>query len=713
MASTKDLSHISPWLDLKKTFRGRGKLTAIFLAINLLLSGLIVGNAYEYFQYFMGRRRKIAVLNGIIIGIKECTLATFILMLVLFAFYYRFLRMLNSNKKDYENGVERSENATFGKAHFQDEDERKKNFKRYNSIADTSDEILGIDANGKYCCLKYPAGMNHNRLFCGAPGSGKTSAIIKTDIYQCIRRRQSIITTDSKGSLYAETSAVARANNYIVKVLNLKSDEIINSNAFNVMAPLNPNNTSFTAECQSIAEIIVNMTQAEDPMDYWAKQERQLLALAIMELASNENYIRQGQNNLYGVYQFLSSKTPDEMKEIFTRHPQGTPIRNFYNNFARAEARNQGQILNGLTGRLWMLNNPVFEQVLGHNEIDLILPMKKPCIYYVIIPDNDTTYNFIAALFFSMIFQKQSNYSDTLTRAEKKEQLEVYYELDEYKNWGGIHGLDTKASVVRSRKMHITIILQLLNQLYIVHGEDKGKEILNDCTVKGLLSTADPDTAKYFSELLGTFTAKTQGERYEEAKTDILHMHGTVNKNIGEQGVPLRLPESLMNDEMDRDEVIYVINSMAPASLKKCFAEMNGEPLHFMEAQGMEMGERPSRNYRPHWRKVLEEDGNNVVDIEPAKPDWYKEPDEPENGSDEVPDVEADNGDEGNDSDNTQAFPFSDDSEPAPKAQPVVKLTEVKAEKPKQKQEVSQAKKEQEKEKAKINSLLSVFGDDD
>ncbi|MBR5788493.1 MAG: type IV secretory system conjugative DNA transfer family protein, partial [Lachnospiraceae bacterium] len=280
MASTKDLSHISPWLDLKKTFRGRGKLTAIFLAINLLLSGLIVGNAYEYFQYFMGRRRKIAVLNGIIIGIKECTLATFILMLVLFAFYYRFLRMLNSNKKDYENGVERSENATFGKAHFQDEDERKKNFKRYNSIADTSDEILGIDANGKYCCLKYPAGMNHNRLFCGAPGSGKTSAIIKTDIYQCIRRRQSIITTDSKGSLYAETSAVARANNYIVKVLNLKSDEIINSNAFNVMAPLNPNNTSFTAECQSIAEIIVNMTQAEDPMDYWAKQERQLLALA-------------------------------------------------------------------------------------------------------------------------------------------------------------------------------------------------------------------------------------------------------------------------------------------------------------------------------------------------------------------------------------------------------------------------------------------------
>lgn len=701
--ATKDLSRVSPWLDFKKTFKNRGKMTAVFMAINLLLSGFITGNLYEYFQYFMGRRRRVALLNGIIIGIKECTIATLVVMAMLFLVYYRFLRMLHTNKKNYENGVERSENSTFGNAHFQDEDERKKNFKRYNAISDTPEEILGIDSNGKYCCLKYPPGMNHNRLFCGAPGSGKTSAIIKTDIYQCIRRRQSIITTDSKGSLYAETSAVARAYGYIVKVLNLKIEEIINSNAFNVMASLNPNKASFTAECQSIADIIVNMTQAEDPMDYWAKQERQLLALAIMELASNETYIRQGQNNLYSVYQFLSSKTPDEMKEIFTRHPQGTPVRNFYNNFARAEARNQGQILNGLTGRLWMLNNPIFEQVLGHNEIDLILPMKKPCIYYVIIPDNDTTYNFIAALFFSMIFQKQSNYSDALTRAEKKEQLEVYYELDEYKNWGGIYDLDTKASVVRSRKMHLTIILQLLNQLYTVHGEDKGKEILNNCTVKGLLSTADPDTAKYFSELLGTFTAKTQGERYEEAKTDILHLHGTIKKNIGEMGVPLRLPESLMNDEMDRDEVIYVINSMAPASLKKCFAEMNGEPLHFMEAQGMELGERPSRNYRPHWRKVLEDEGEVVTFSEVPKPDWYRE---------EESEGEAENENE------EPTLLFSDDSKveiepqpvvkPQPKLKPTVKLTEVTEEEPKKKS----INEQMAKEKKKASDLLSVFGDD-
>lgn len=702
--ATKDLSRVSPWLDFKKTFKNRGKMTAVFMAINLLLSGFITGNLYEYFQYFMGRRRRVALLNGIIIGIKECTIATLVVMAMLFLVYYRFLRMLHTNKKNYENGVERSENSTFGNAHFQDEDERKKNFKRYNAISDTPEEILGIDSNGKYCCLKYPPGMNHNRLFCGAPGSGKTSAIIKTDIYQCIRRRQSIITTDSKGSLYAETSAVARAHGYIVKVLNLKIEEIINSNAFNVMASLNPNKASFTAECQSIADIIVNMTQAKDPVDYWAKQEKQLLALAIMELASNEAYIRQKQNNLYGVYQFLSTKTTDEMQEIFTRHPQGTPIRSFYNSFARAEARNQGQILNGLTGRLWMLNNPIFEHVLGENEIDLILPMQKPCIYYVIIPDNDRTYNFIAALFFTMMFKKQSDYSDSLPKKVRKEQqLEVYYELDEYKNWGGIYELDTKASVVRSRKMHLTIILQLLNQLYTVHGEEAGKEILNDCTVKGLLSTADLDTAKYFSEQLGYFTANVQGERYEEARGDVFHLRGTAKRSVSEQKVALRNPNSLMDDEMDRNEIIYVINSMAPVCLKKCFAEIDGEAYHFMEAQGMELGERPSRNYRPHWRKVLEDEGEVVTFSEVPKPDWYRE---------EESEGESENENE------EPTLLFSDDSKveikpqpvvkPQPKLKPTVKLTEVTEEEPKKKS----INEQMAKEKKKASDLLSVFGDD-
>lgn len=622
----------NPISEIKRTFRGTLIPSLIMLVVAFLIGTFLSGLVYQYIGYTFGKMRRFNLINSFAYGLSKTMLVSIMFTLGIYYCYYKVLRIRGKNRVDYETGIVRSENETFGGAHWQTDDELKENFTVSKKIADTKEEIFGKDPKGNVYSLTYPPGMNHNRVFFGAPGSGKTSAIIKTDIYQCILRGESIITTDSKGAVYEETVSVAKEHGYTVRVFNLKPKEFRNSNAFNVMESIDPDSPDFASDCAVISNIIIKNiigVEADKGLDYWGTTETVALQMVIMLLSSRPEYIKSGQNNLYSVFEFLSTKTPMEMKQIFTALPMDSPTRMAYNNFAKASEQNQGQTLNGLTTHLGVLNNPMLKEVLSRNEIDLIAPMRKPCIYYVIIPDNDDTYKFLASLFFSTIFKVQCDYSDSLTKEEKKKQLTVFYELDEYKNIGGIINLDTKMSTVRSRKINITVILQLLNQLTIVHGEDRAAEILNDCTVKGLLSTNDMDTAKYFSDLIGTFTAKSESEKYQEARTDVMKMHNDVMHSVQEQERKLVLPEELMNDKMDRDDVIYVISNMAPVRLKKCFAEKGGELIHPMEIRGAELGYKKSNRYKPKWRNDKEQKEVPKTALKPEVVEKIEVKDEP------------------------------------------------------------------------------------
>ena len=597
----------NPVKEIKKTFEGHLVGTVVVLILSVIIGFFVSGAVYQYLAFTFGKLRHIYITESIAYGISRVPLVSLLLSGTLFFAYFKMLRLTNKYKVDYENGIERSTNTTFGDAHFMDEKELEENFIISPTIEDTKEEIFGYDQKGNVLSFIYPPGINHNRCFCGAPGSGKSSGIIKTDLYQCLRRGESIIVTDSKGDIYNETAAVFKYAGYLVKVINTK--DFKNSNGFNVMASLDYTNPNFSNEAATIATIIVKNTQDKnDPMNYWADSEIVVLQMIIMLLASQPQYINAGMNNLYDVYLFCQ-KSIQEWDAIFANLPTSHPARILYTNFAKASDQNKGQMVNGLTNRLKIFANTLIKEVLSNNEVDFVEPMRRKCIYYVIIPDNDETFKFIASLFFTFSFKCQSDWHDKLPSDQKKKHLTVFYELDEYKNIGGVLDLEKKMSTLRSRKIIITIILQSIGQLTAIHGEDAAKEILNDSTIKGLLSTGDIETAEYFEKLLGTFTAVTYGERFVESATNVFHLRPERQVTKSETQAHLVNAADLMNDKFARDEIIYVLTSMgkAPVRCKICFAELSGEAIHPLEQKGRELGLKNHEWYRPHWRKVKEE----------------------------------------------------------------------------------------------------------
>lgn len=607
----KSIDKINPIYELRENFQGNFKTVIGYIVISLIISDFAAGMVYQWYYSIFNARFKIGILNSFGYGLKVWWL-TLIFAFLICKYSFKIFRALKKDYvKNYDDNYLRSNKETYGGAHFQtkEEMEEKGTFKIYKSIEDTTGDIFGMDKDGNVYEFQYPPGLNKNKCYVGAPGSGKSAAIMKTTIYQNIRRGVSMVVTDSKGDLYAQTSAIARKHEYDVKVLNLKPKEFRNSNAFNMFQGLRPDDVDLDSKADTIANIIIKNTTSDlrEAENYWGANEFNLIKCIIMYIASDPVRIREGRNTLPEVRDFLASHDPKQMASVFLNIPQTNTIRQCYDLFAACSEINQGQIINGAGIRLSKLSNIYLREVLSHNEIEFTAPMKHKCLYYVVISDTDDAYKFVSSLFFSMIFIEMCDFSDSLTVDQKEKQLNVEFLCDEYANTGGIYGLSNKISAVRSRKIGITLILQDKGQLETMYTESEVKTILNDCTIKGLLSTNDPDTAKYFSETIGNTTVLVENNRYYENSDDIVHARMTIQKTTGEGDRLLMLPQELMNDKFPSDEIIYCISGQPPVRLKKYFSEKGGEAIHPMEKEGRELGERKCNRHRPRWRKEMEE----------------------------------------------------------------------------------------------------------
>ena len=611
-----EVQDMSPQQELMEDLRDPmfKSLAACLAVTGYILSGFGVGYIVVIFRYFTIDVDMLLILKYGFLS-WWANLFNILFALICVGVAYKLFRatrknyMLNKKRNFYV-----SKSNTFSNAHFQTQAEMEKVFNIYDSIEDAGGaEILFKDADNRVYELKtnqdgvYRA--NFNEIFYGTSGSGKSASIVKTHIYQAIRNGDSLYVTDSKGDLYTQTVNVALENGYKVKVLNTKAQEFRNSDGFNPLACIYPDNESNAELAALIADIILQSNDADAKTeDYWYSNKFNLLKCLILYVATDQREIDAGHNNIPYIYDILSKvDVADFRTMLLTGKTPDDPIVQCYNLFAKAPDKNQGMVVNDLGVSLQKFVGKSISQVLSNDEIDLELPMKRKCIYYAIISDTDKTFSSIVSLFFTLSFVKQCNLSDSYNREEKKKQLPVRYVLDEYANCGsGILGLDVRIATIRSRKIWLTLILQDSNQLQTMYGEERANTIINNCFVMGFLSTNDMNTAKYISEKLGNQTIMVKGTRMAEGTADVIRAHGETQNTYSENKRPLMTPEELMNGEFAQLEIIYIIQQMPPVRAYKCYAEFAGEAIHPLEKRGMELGERKASIHKPKWRKRME-----------------------------------------------------------------------------------------------------------
>ena len=129
-------------------------------------------------------------------------------------------------------------------------------------------------------------------------------------------------------------------------------------------------------------------------------------------------------------------------------------------------------------------------------------PNKKTAIFLA-LPDEDPTFNFLAAIFYQCLFDSIIR----RCRAYPGECLAtpLHCFLDEFANVGRIPNFDKLVATIRSRKVSVSIILQTIAQLKTMY-KDSWETIVGNCDSVLFLGGNEQSTTEWLSKLLGKET---------------------------------------------------------------------------------------------------------------------------------------------------------------------------------------------------------------
>ncbi|TCO68232.1 VirD4-like conjugal transfer protein, CD1115 family [Caldanaerobacter subterraneus] len=450
-------------------------------------------------------------------------------------------------------------------------------------------KILGIGTNkglilgrigSRVVTLPPDSFLNRNVAIFGSPGSMKSRAYIRTNILQLAKEGQSMVITDPKGEIFRDMAEFLKNRGYTVKVFNLVNMK--HSDRWNPIETIQDD-----IDAQLFVEVIISntkvaTTKSGDP--FWDRAEQNLLkALALyvaMEYPEHER-------NLASVYSLLASAEPRAVDSVFKTLPNSHPAKMPYNIYAQANETVRTGIIIGLGTRLQVFQNKLVQKITETSDIDLELPGKEKCAYFCISSDTDSTFDFLAGLFFSFLFIKLTRYADMNGGTLNPN---VYFLLDEFPNIGAIPDFTKKISTMRSRGIHSSVVFQNISQLKNRYPNDAWQEIIGNCDTRLFLGCTDVATAQFVSDLLGQATVEARTHR-KHAGLEGLFDFGDIS--LSTQKRPLLTPDEILR--LDHRNAIVILRGQKPLLVEKM--DYTKHPL------SREIKPVPITEYIPEWAK--------------------------------------------------------------------------------------------------------------
>ncbi|MBQ9347008.1 MAG: type IV secretory system conjugative DNA transfer family protein, partial [Oscillibacter sp.] len=368
-----------------------------------------------------------------------------------------------------ERGFDIIPDGTHGTSGFLTEREMRE-FLELSPMTDVKGMALGkfkrhpgdTDKYAIYVAHHMRPGDNNNLLCIGAPGSGKSRGFIIPFLIGCAQRGESVFVTDPKGELFEKLSPYFAEHGHYVKAVNFLDME--HSDGWNCLYGLDTE----TQLVQTVANtIIANTSGPKEADDFWSRAELNLLMALIhyvCRLTDNQgNLLPIEQRGIGNIYQILAHEKIEDINRILSELPPEHPAKGPHGLFLKAKENLWGNIVIGLGNRLAVYQSQLVDKITRNHDVDLILPGKRPCAYFVIISAQDSSYRFLSSLFFSLAIPQLSDYARLHGDCGRLPVL-VNFCLDEYCNIGYMDGMADALNSIRGFNMSCQIVVQSLSQ---------------------------------------------------------------------------------------------------------------------------------------------------------------------------------------------------------------------------------------------------------
>ena len=486
---------------------------------------------------------------------------------------------------DRERNLEYSNKGTYGTSGFMTNKEVHSVFE-LDSVKNNTGILLGLYKN-KPVFLPNKSDLNKNVAVFGASGSMKSRAYVRNYIFQAARRGESLVITDPKSEMYEDMSEYLKHQGYDVKVFNLVSPK--NSDSWNCIADINGDDLM----AQTFTDVVIKNTTVGKSDEFWDSASVNLLKALVLYVSVEFD---DEDCNIGEAYKLISIRSSCELDAMFSvldyRHPAFAP----YNIFKQASDNVRSGIIIGLGARLQVFQNEMIRNITKYNEIDLVEVGKKKSAYFCITSDQDSTFDFLASLFFSFLFIRLVRYADREGIGGKLP-VPVNMLLDEFPNIGAIPDFKKKISTTRSRDINISVIFQNLAQLQNRYPDNAWQEILGNCDTQLFLGCTDDLTARAVSDRTGevTVTVTSQTKQLNSMRVSDYTTDYKQARSIGKR--KLLTPDEILR--LPVNEALVIMRGHKVLKVKKFDYTKHPHSKYIIK--------KKASAHIPKWRRMLEE----------------------------------------------------------------------------------------------------------
>lgn len=459
----------------------------------------------------------------------------------------------------------------YGDAGFRGEEDRKQYDERYvdhgkyidpitKKPVETADPNMIASNDTRLSINDRKTFRNNNFLILGGAGTGKSRFVIKPNLLQ---ENCSYVVTDPSGEIIVSCGKVLSDHGYKIKIFNLSN--MGHSNTYNPFNYIRDEaGVLMVIDC-----LIKNTTGKNEKGDqFFTNSEKLLYSACIFYLIDFET--DESRKNFSSVMDMINMSQVDEnnpsskseLDLMFEQIDQTSLAAKYYKAFKQAAGKTLKSIIISCVVRLQSFMTPQVTRLTGSDNINLASIGDEKTILFIITPQADRTFAFLASMLYSQLFETLYHKGEIQKLKTGSERLTYHVRclMDEFANIGEIPEFPSKLSTMRKYNISATIVLQDNSQLQSMY-KDEWRTIMANCDSTIFLGNAEPDTLKYFCEKLGneTVTAQSRGRSYG-------------SKSGSSQNYQQVKRETLTAEEIGRlpnDECLVFLRGERPARDKK------------------------------------------------------------------------------------------------------------------------------------------------
>ena len=417
-------------------------------------------------------------------------------ILILVAAYGMGIGIYLSTRRNYRKGEEHG-SAKWGDAKGVCKKYRDRSFPD-NKIL-TQNVRIGLDGKKHR--------RNINVMVVGGSGSGKTRFFAKPNIMQA---NTSFVVLDPKGEITRDTGHLLIQQGYEVRVLDLINME--RSHCYNPFVYLETDN--------DVQRLVTNLFKATTPRGahtqdpFWDTAASMLLLALIFFLKyeaplDEQNFSMVMELLRAGEVREDNDEYQSPLDELFNRLEMRDPNHialKYYRDYHSGSAKTLKSIQITLAARLEKFNLESLASLTATDELDLSSIGEKKVALFALLSDNDMSFSFLISILYTQLFQQLFYTADHKHGGSLP--FHVHFVMDEFANVSLPDDFDKILSVMRSRSVSVSIILQNLAQLKALF-EKQWESIVGNCDEFLYLGGNEQSTHKYVSELIGKETIDT------------------------------------------------------------------------------------------------------------------------------------------------------------------------------------------------------------